>query len=56
MRITISSETLRRYVLLDDTLLVFLHPEVLVQLQVIVEHFLGRAVTQVLHTDPPSNL
>jgi hypothetical protein len=33
---------------------VFLGPEVLVQLQVIVEHFLGCAGAQVLYFDPPS--
>jgi hypothetical protein len=29
---------------------------VLVQLQVITEHYLGCAGTQVLYTDPPSSL
>jgi hypothetical protein len=42
-------------VLLYDTPPVFLRPAVLVQVEVVVEHFLGRAATQVLHEDPPSH-
>src|SRR5829696_2113265 len=41
-------------VLLDDALDVPLGPPVFGQVEVIVEHFLGGAVTQVLHNDPPS--